>query len=94
MFQKIDYKNLNDRQKENYNFNKISGILADYGYTTFRLSDDWGGADFIAVHIEGHSIRVQLKGRLSFAKKYHGKDLYVGFRCGDVCYLFPHDTVL
>jgi len=43
---KIDYRKLNSRQKENYNFQKVSGILADYGFATIRLSDDWNGADF------------------------------------------------
>ena len=46
MFAKIDYSKLNARQQENYNFQKVSGVLADYGYTCIKLSDDWNGADF------------------------------------------------
>src|SRR5437762_2637158 len=59
---KISYARLNARQKENYNFQKISAVLAEYGYVTFRFSDDWSGADFIAVHLSGDVLRVQLKG--------------------------------
>ncbi len=70
-FDLIDYKkDLNARQKENYNFQKISAVLADYGFVTLRLSDDWNGADFIALHKSGESLRVQLKARLSFSRKY------------------------
>jgi hypothetical protein len=59
------------------------------------LSNDWQGADFIAVHVDGVTdIKVQLKGRLSFAKKYIGKNIYICFiDSGDV-YLYPHDEVL
>ena len=50
--QKITYADLNSRQRENYNFQKVSALFADYGFTTMRLSDDWQGADFIAQHID------------------------------------------
>ncbi|SVD57416.1 uncharacterized protein METZ01_LOCUS410270, partial [marine metagenome] len=49
-FEKINYRKLNARQKENYNYQKISSILAEYGFSTIRLSDDWQSADFIAQH--------------------------------------------
>lgn len=92
---KIKYKDLNARQKENYNFQKISSILADYGFVTHKLSDDWQGADFIAQHIDGETfLKVQLKGRLTFEKKYVGKDIYIAFRSGQTWYLIPHDEVL
>ena len=55
IFTRVDYKKLNARQKENYNFQKVSAFLADYGYVTLRLSDDWQGADFIAYHVNGES---------------------------------------
>ena len=94
-FQRIDYSQLNARQKENYNFQKISGILADFGFSTIRLSDDWQGADFIAQHIDGTIfLKVQLKGRLTLFRKYIGKDLWVCFREKDEWYLCPHDLVL
>jgi hypothetical protein len=77
----IEYSNLNSRQKENYNYQKISAVLADYGFITHRLTDDWQGADFIAQHFDGKTfLKVQLKGRLTFDKKYLGKDIYIAFR--------------
>jgi len=91
----IDYKLLNARQKENYNYQKVSAILADYGFHTQRLTDDWNGADFIAQHIDGETIlKIQLKGRLSFATKYQGKNLWIAFRSNENWYLYPHDKLL
>ena len=49
---RIKYMDLNARQKENFNYQKVSAILADYGFVTLRLSDDWQSADFIVQHIE------------------------------------------
>jgi hypothetical protein len=92
--EKIKYSDLNARQKENFNFQKVSAILADYGFVTLRLSDDWQGADFIALHISGYDRRVQLKSRLTFDKKYQDKRLYVAFGEGDAWYLYPHDELL
>ena len=37
-FALIDYQQLNARQKENYNFLKVSAVLADYGFVTMRLT--------------------------------------------------------
>jgi hypothetical protein len=91
----IDYDSLNPRQQENFNFQKISGVLADYGFSTVRLTDDWQGADFLAQHTDGKTfLRVQLKPRLFFRKEYMNKDLQLCFRDGDDIYLFPHDEVL
>jgi hypothetical protein len=91
--QRIEYRDLNARQKENFNFQKVSAILADYGFVTLRLSDDWQGADFIALHISGEVLRVQLKSRLTFDKKYRGKELYVAFGESGDWYLYPHDEL-
>ena len=94
-FQPIKYSDLNSRQQETYNFHKVAGILADYGYTSIRLSDDWEGADFIAQHIDGETyLKVQLKGRLTFDKKYEGKDLWICFIHKNSIILYPHDEVL
>ena len=90
----IKYNALNARQKENYNYQKIGAILADYGFVTVRLSDDWGGADFLAIHIKGETLKVQLKGRLTFAEKYRGKDLWICFPDQSEWYLYPHDELL
>jgi len=91
---KVQYRTLNARQKENFNFQKVSAVLADYGFVTFRLSDDWQGADFIALHISGTVLRVQLKSRLAFYEKYRNKNLYVAFSDGNAWYLYPHDELL
>ncbi|WP_028582315.1 hypothetical protein [Desulfogranum japonicum] len=94
-FEKIKYEDLNAKAKEMYNFQKVSARLADYGYTTLWLNNDWKGADFIAVHVDGVTdIKVQLKARLTFDKKYIGKNVYICFRDGDDYYLYPHDEIL
>lgn len=94
MFALIDYKTLNSRQQENYNFQKIAARLADYGFNSIRLSDDFLGADFIAMHIDGETLlRVQLKGRLSFHAKYYGKNLHIAFRENENLYIYPHDEL-
>src|ERR1043166_4054811 len=95
VFQRINYAHLNSKQKESYNYQKASAALADYGFVTMRLSDDWQGADFIAQHIDGRTfMKVQLKSRPAFAKKYLGKDLFIAYFDGSVWYLYPHDEVL
>lgn len=93
--QKINYNDLNSKAKEMYNFQKVSAKLADYGFTTMWLNNDWQGADFIAVHIDGITdLKVQLKGRLSFNKKYIGKNIYICFIEDSEIYVYPHDLVL
>lgn len=93
-FQRVAYNDLNSRQQENFNFTKISARLADFGFTTIRLSDDWNGADFLALHLHGETLKVQLKGRATFMKKYQGKDLWISFPSGDEWYVYPHDALL
>ena len=94
-FEPIEYKVLNARQKENFNFQKLASTLADYGFNCIRLSDDWEGADFIACHIDGKTfMKIQLKGRLHFEKKYKGKNIYMAFNQGGKWYLYPHDELL
>jgi hypothetical protein len=93
--EKIRYSDLNSKQKESHNFQKLSGMLADYGFVTIRLSDDWQSADFIAQHIDGTLfLKVQLKGRLYFSKNYEGKEIHIAFPDGNAWYLYPHDEAL
>ncbi len=95
LLKQIDYCELNARQKENYNYQKLSSVLADFGFITHRLSDDWNGADMIAQHIECDLfLKIQLKGRLTFSKKYQEKDIWVAFRRENIWYLYPHDPLL
>lgn len=91
---KVDYGKLNSRQKETYNFHRVAGRLAEYGYNSILLSDDWLGADFIAYHNDGERFyRVQLKGRMTIDNKYVGKGLYIAFVDGDRVYVYPHDEM-
>jgi len=92
---RIQYKQLNAKQKENYNYQKLSAVLADYGFVTMRLTADWNGADLIAQHIDGDTIlKIQLKGRLTFCGKYIGKGLHLAFPYKGDWYLYPHDELL
>jgi len=94
-FEHVEYKDLKPKQQEIYNFQKISAILADYGFNCIKLSDDWNGADFLAYHHNGKdTIKVQLKGRLSIFKKYAEKDLYIAFPYKDDWYLIEHDELV
>ena len=94
-FTPVPYASLNARQKENYNFHHLAARLSEYGYHAIPLSDDWNGADLIAVHVaDDEVLRVQLKGRLTIAKKYLGRGLYVAFRDGGLGWvIYPHDAV-
>lgn len=94
-FEYFPYSQLNTRQKENYNFQKVASILADHGFSTIRLSDDWEGADFLALHVDGcTTLRVQLKSRLHFKKVYENRKLWLCFLEDNGVYLFPHDEAL
>ena len=90
---KVDYNSLNAKQKENYNFHKVAAALADYGYNSMRLNDDWQGADFIAIKGE-EMIKVQLKGRFTIDKKYLGKEIYIAFIEDDIIKVYYHDEVV
>jgi hypothetical protein len=92
---KVNYRALTSRQQETYNFQKVSAVLADYGYRTIRLSEDWESADFIAFHNDGTTfIKTQLKGRLTLDTKYWGKEIYICFPAAHDWYLYPHDEAL
>ena len=98
-FERIDYQRLNSRQQEAYNLQKVSAVLADFGFVTIPLSNDWNGADFSAQCRDGITfLKVQLKSRLTFDKKYCGKHLYIYFRDGihdhDPWYMYDHDELL
>lgn len=91
----IDPSELNAKQKENYHFQKVAAVLADYGFNCIKLADDWQGADFLAYHKDGQqTLKVQLKGRLSIDKKYMGKDLYMAFPINGSWYLVSHDELV
>ena len=90
MMERINYNDLNSKQKENYNYHKVAAALAEYGYDSMRLNNDWQGADFIAVKDE-EMLKVQLKGRFTIDKKYVGKDIHIAFIEDDVIKMYKHD---
>ncbi|MDP2863122.1 MAG: hypothetical protein Q8N95_10055 [Desulfobacterales bacterium] len=93
--ERINYDELNPKAQEMFNFQKASAKLADYGFTTMWLNNDWLGADFLAVHVDGSTyLKVQLKGRLSFNRKYREKNIYICFISDGETYLYPHDLIL
>ena len=93
--QRIVFGELNAKQKETYNFQKVAALLADYGFNCIKLDDDWQGADFLAFHNDGATtLRVQLKSRVVISKKYQGKDLYLAFPADGRWYLVPHDELI
>lgn len=92
-FTKIDYNQLNSKQKENYNYHKVASALADYGYDSMRLNNDWQGADFIAVKND-EMLKVQLKGRFTVDKKYINKEIYIAFIENNVVKMYYHDEAV
>ncbi len=50
---RISYSELNSRQREIFNFQKVAALLAEYGFNCIKLSDDWQSADFLAYHKDG-----------------------------------------
>jgi hypothetical protein len=92
---KIAYSELNSKQKEIFNFQKVAGLLADYGFNCIKLADDWQGADFLAYHKDdGNTLKVQLKSRLTIAKKYIGKNLFVALPMQTAWCLIEHDKLV
>jgi hypothetical protein len=93
-FPKIEYADLSSRQKENFNLQKVSAVLADYGFATIRLTDDWNGADFLALHKDGETLKIQLKSRLTVCGKYQGKKLWIAAPHGGGWFVYPHDDAV
>lgn len=93
IFEKVSYGVLNSKQKENYNFHKVASALADYGYDSMRLNNDWQGADFIAVKNDV-MLKVQLKGRFTVDKKYLDKKIYIAFIEDNIVKIYEHDEAV
>lgn len=94
-FKRISYDNMKARQKENFNFAKLAATLADFGFVCLKLSDDWQGADFLAYDIKGaYTLRVQLKSRITIAKKYRSSDIWIAFPHKRFWYLVKHDRLV
>ena len=94
-FERVNYDELNAKQKEIYNFQKLASMLADFGFNCIKLSDDWNGADFLALHKDGKlTLKVQLKARATIDSKYIDRDLYIAFPENEVWYIVPHDQLI
>ena len=94
-FERIKYSLLKPKQQEIFNFQKVAGLLADFGFNCIKLADDWHGADFLAYYKDGKdTLKVQLKGRLTIDKKYIGKELLMAFPVNDSWYLVEHDRLV
>jgi len=92
---KVQYSELNSRQREIFNFQKVAGLLADYGFNCIKLADDWQGADFLAYHKDGtNTLKVQLKSRLCISKKYISKSLFMAFPVRGAWHLVEHDVLV
>ena len=90
---KITYEKLNAKQKENFNYHKVAAALADYGYDSMRLNNDWQGADFIAVKND-EMLKVQLKGRFTVDKKYIDKEIHIAFIENNIVKIYDHDEAV
>ena len=72
-WERVCYETLNAKQKEIYNFQNVAAVLADYGFNCIKLSDDWNGADFLALHMPSRdTLRVQLKSRFVGLQEVRG----------------------
>ena len=91
--ERVDYNKLNSKQKENYNFHKVASALADYGYDSMRLNNDWEGADFIAVKND-EMLKIQLKGRFTVDEKYIDKSILIAFIENDIVKIYDHDEAV
>ncbi len=94
VFNRVRYEELDARQKEAFNFQKVSAVLADYGFVTLRLSSDWQGADFIAQHRDGEFLQGAVEGPPVVLQEVHGRDLYVCFPNEGDWFIYPHDELL
>jgi frataxin-like iron-binding protein CyaY len=94
-FKPVGYSDLNAKQKELFNFQKIAARLADYGFNCIKLADDWQGADFLAYHVNGTTtLKVQLKSRVTIKHKYCGKDIWIASPHKGDWYLIEHDLLV
>ncbi|HEY4328600.1 MAG TPA: hypothetical protein VGN88_02600 [Phycisphaerae bacterium] len=95
-WKRIPYDSMNSRQQEIFNFQKISGLLSDFGFSASWVKDDWNHTDFLAVPFDGSEVfRVQLKGRPYFFA-HSSKNLWVCYiaRKTKNVYFYDHDRLL
>lgn len=98
--QEIEYKELTNKEKELYNYNRLAAVLAKYGMECHWIINDTNGADIVAYRAprkaeDSHTmtLKIQLKSRFSYNKKYNQEDLYIAFPDGDDWYLIPQESI-
>lgn len=95
---KLRYDELGNKQKESYNFHKVTAKLADYGFSCYPLKNDWQNADFVAYDLNSNTrLFVQQKARLTIDKKYQGKELIICFPLlpnTEKWVFIPHDELI
>ena len=89
----IKYADLNSRQKENYNAAKLGAVLANFGYFTMWLNDDYNGADLIALREGEEPMMIQLKSRPAIGKRYENKGLFMAFPVARNWCVIEHDLL-
>ena len=92
--EKVSYSDLNARAQENYLYAMLAAQLAPYGYTCLRLSDDYNGADLIALREGEEAMHIQLKGRVTIKSEYQSKGLYMAFPINGEFYVLLHDDLV
>ena len=92
----ICLSDLDNKQREAYHYQKVSAILADYGFTCTWLTADWRGADFVAIGVDGTVLKIQLKsGGFEINEKYCAfRDLWMLFPNGGDWYLIKHNDLI
>jgi len=96
-FSRVSYEGLDGRQKEVHNYHHIAALLARHGYASYPIRDDWNGGDMIARHmtdVTQATLMIQIKGRVTFDRKYLGKRLWIGLPVRKNAYVYPHDIIL
>ena len=91
---RADYLSLTSLQKEAYNFEEVSAVLAGHGYDCVFLTDRQDLADFVAHHrSSGTHRRVQLTSRCLVDRKYENQGLWVAFPVDEDWYFLEHDRL-
>lgn len=79
---------------ERINTNALVAELMARGWNAYLPVYD-EGIDLLATQDDcARLLKIQLKSRWTIDKKYHGRDIHIAFREGDVWYLVPHDEAV
>jgi len=95
LFERVDYRELNPFQKQAYNRQKASAVLADFGFETQIVEESPGGADLIVYHQSGESFNVRVRPRPGFWREHLNRRIVICCR-GEheaTWYLYPHDIL-